>query len=132
MERNVNKKMRRAKKYHSVKYNNFKYDTLDVIFGHKVDEYSLIYCQDWFCDPSPEYYGKDIILWDQIPLKYLKIPKDVGDYTYWMGWITFKDTNKWLYREDAMCGGKEKWIWREGDRPSLENDTTMETFIIDA
>lgn len=130
-ERNVKKKMRRAKKYHSVKYNNFKYETLYETFGHKVDEFSLIYCQDWFVDPSPEYYGKDIILWDKIPQKYLKVPKDVGDYTYWMGWITFKDTNKWLYREDAMCGGVEKWIWREGDRPSLKNDTTMETFVID-
>ena len=78
MEHNVNKKMRRAKKYHSVKYNNFKYETLYETFGHKVDEFSLIYCQDWFCDPSPEYYGKDIILWDQIPLKYLKIPKKCG------------------------------------------------------
>lgn len=132
MELKMNKKMRRAKKYHSVKYNNFKYETLYETFGHKVDEFSLIYCQDWFCDPSPEYYGKGLIFWDKIPLKYLKVPKNVGDYTYWMGWITFKDTNKWLYREDAMCGGEEKWVWREGDRPSLENDTTMETFIIDA
>lgn len=127
----MNKKMRRAKKYHSVKYNNFKYDTLDVIFGHKVDEFSLIYCQDWFIDPSPEYYGKGLIFWDKIPLKYLKVPKNT-DYTYWMGWITFKDTDKWLYRTDSMCDGEEKWIWREGDRPSLDNDTTMETFIVDA
>lgn len=129
---NMNKRVRRAKKFHSIKYNNFKYETQYETFGHKVDEFSLIYCQDWFVDPSPEYYGKDFILWDKIPQKYLKVPKDVGDYTYWMGWITFKDTNKWLYREDSMCDGEEKWIWREGDRPSLENDTTIETFIIDA
>lgn len=131
MELNMNKRIRRAKKYHSVKYNNFKYETLYETFGHKVDEFSLIYCQDWFVDPSPEYYGKGLIFWDKIPQKYLKVPKNT-DYTYWMGWITFKDTDKWLYREDVMCGGEEKWVWREGDRPSLENDTTMETFIIDA
>lgn len=131
MELNMNKRIRRAKKYHSVKYNNFKYETLYETFGHKVDEFSLIYCQDWFVDPSPEYYGKGLIFWDNIPLKYLKVPKNT-DYTYWMGWITFKDTDKWLYREDVMCGGEEKWVWREGNRPSLENDTTMETFIIDA
>ena len=59
------------------------------------------------------------------------MPKNT-DYTYWMGWITFKDTDKWLYRTDSMCDGEEKWIWREGDRPSLDNDTTMETFIVDA
>lgn len=129
----MNKKTRYSKRFHrNAKCSNFKYDTLIATFGHKVDEYSLIYCQDWFVDPSPEYYGKDIILWNQIPLKYLKVPKNVGDYTYWMGWITFKDTDKWLYRTDSMCDGEEKWIWREGDRPSLENDTTMETFVIDA
>ena len=81
----MNKKMRRAKKYHSVKYNNFKYDTLDVIFGHKVDEFSLIYCQDWFIDPSPEYYGKGLIFWDKIPLKYLKVPKTQIIPTGWDG-----------------------------------------------
>ena len=128
---NMNKRVRRAKKFHSIKYNNFKYETQYETFGHKVDEFSLIYCQDWFVDPSPEYYGKDFILWDQIPLKYLKVPKNT-DYTYWMGWITFKDTDKWLYREDAMCGGEEKWVWREGDRPSLNKDTTMEFIEIDA
>lgn len=84
MELNMNKRIRRAKKYHSVKYNNFKYETLYETFGHKVDEFSLIYCQDWFVDPSPEYYGKNIILWDKIPQKYLKVPKNTN-YTYWMG-----------------------------------------------
>lgn len=129
MGRNVNKKMRRAKKYHSVKYNNFKYETQYETFGHKVDEYSLIYCQDWFVDPSPEYRGKDFIFWDQIPQKYLKVPKDVGNYTYWMGWITFKDTPKWLHRiEDE--NGVEKWIWMLRDRPILNNDTTIETITL--
>ena len=130
----MNKKIQRFKKKpnKSVRYNNFKYETQNITFGHKIDEFSIIYCQDWFCDPSPEYYGKDFILWDKIPQKYLKVPKHVGDYTYWMGWLTFKDTNKCLYRDDAMCGGEEKWIWREGNRPSLNNDTTKETFIIDA
>ena len=129
MELNMNKRIRRAKKYHSVKYNNFKYETLYETFGHKVDEFSLIYCQDWFVDPSPEYFGKDFILWDQIPLKYLKIPKNT-DYTYWIGWITLKDTPKWLYRTEE--DGVERWIWREGDRPTLNNDTTMEFIEIDA
>ena len=123
--------MRRAKKYQSVRYSNFKYETLLITFGHKIDEFSLVYCQDWFCDPSPEFYGKDIILWDKIPQKYLKIPKDVGDYTYWMGWITFKDTSMWLYR-DKDENGVEKWVWRESDRPSLNHDTTMEIIEIDA
>ena len=132
MERNrMNKKIRQSKRFrHSKKCSNFKYETLLATFGHKIDEFSLIYCQDWFVDPSPEYYGKDFILWDQIPLKYLKIPKNT-DYTYWIGWITLKDTQKWLHW-DKDENGEEKWVWREGDRPSLENDTTMETFIIDA
>lgn len=131
MERNVNKKIRQSKRFrHSIKYDNFKYQTLTATFGHKIDEFSIIYCQDWFIDPSPEYFGKDFILWDQIPLKYLKIPKNT-DYTYWLGWITLKDTPKWLYW-DKDENGVERWLWREGNRPSLNNDTTMETFIIDA
>ena len=48
-----------------------------------------------------------------------------------MGWITFKDTQKWLYW-DKDENGVERWLWREGDRPSLNNDTTIETFFIDA
>lgn len=128
----MNKKLKRRKRiFKNAKFSNFKYETLAAIFGYKVDEFSLIYCQDWFCDPSPEFYGKDIILWSQIPLKYLKIPKNVGDYTFWLGWITFKDTQKWLYR-DTDENGVERWIWREGDRPSLNNDTTMEIIEIDA
>lgn len=126
----VNKKIRQSKRFrHSKKCSNFKYETLLATFCHKIDEFSLIYCQDWFVDPSPEYYGKDFILWDNIPLKYLKVPKNT-DYTYWMGWITLKDTPKWLYRTEE--DGVEKWIWREGDRPTLNNDTTMEFIEIDA
>lgn len=130
-ERNkMNKKIRQSKRFrHSKKCSNFKYETQIATFGHKIDEFSLIYCQDWFVDPSPEYFGKDFILWDQIPLKYLKIPKNT-DYTYWIGWITLKDTPKWLYRTEE--DGVERWIWREGDRPSLNNDTTMEFIEIDA
>lgn len=130
-ERNkMNKKIRQSKRFrHSKKCSNFKYETQIATFGHKIDEFSLIYCQDWFVDPSPEYFGKDFILWDQIPLKYLKIPKNT-DYTYWIGWITLKDTPKWLYRTEE--DGVERWIWREGDRPILNNDTTMEFIEIDA
>lgn len=126
----MNKKIRQSKRFrHSKKCSNFKYETQIATFGHKIDEFSLIYCQDWFIDPSPEYFGKDFILWDQIPLKYLKIPKNT-DYTYWLGWITLKDTPKWLYW-DKDENSVERWLWREGNRPSLNNDTTMETFIID-
>ena len=110
MEHKMNNKIRQSKRFRkSIKYNNFKHDTLAAIFGHRIDEFSLIYCRDWFADPSPEYYGKDIILWSQIPLKYLKIPKNVGDYTYWIGWITLKDTQKWLHW-DKDENGEEKWI----------------------
>ena len=126
----MNKKIRQSKRFrHFKKCSNFKYETQIATFGHKIDEFSLIYCQDWFVDPSPEYFGKDFILWDQIPLKYLKIPKNT-DYTYWIGWITLKDTPKWLYRTEE--DGVERWIWREGDRPTLNNDTTMEFIEIDA
>lgn len=126
----MNKKIRQSKRFrHSKKCSNFKYETQIATFGHKIDEFSLIYCQDWFVDPSPEYFGKDFILWDQIPLKYLKIPKNT-DYTYWIGWITLKDTPKWLYRTEE--DGVERWIWREGDRPTLNNDTTMEFIEINA
>lgn len=36
---NMNKRVRRAKKFHSIKYNNFKYETQYETFGHKVDEF---------------------------------------------------------------------------------------------
>lgn len=129
----MNKKLQKMKKelHKSVRYKDFRYETLIEIGGHKIDEFSLIYCQDWLVDPSPEYYGKDIILWSQMPKKYLKIPKAETRFTYWMGLITFKDTDKWLYRQDSI-DGEEKWVWREGDKPSLNNDTTMEVIEIDA
>ena len=127
----MNKKLRKIKKLRkSISYKNFKYETITEIGNHRIDEFSLIYCQDWLVDPSPEYYGKDIILWSQIPTKYLKVPKKETQFTYWMGWITFKDTNKWLELGDVSYEG-EKWVWREGDRPSLVNDTTMEFIEID-
>lgn len=131
MERNMNNKIRQSKKFRkSIKYDNFRHATLTATFGHKIDEFSLIYCQDWFAEPSPEYYGEGDIVWNKIPRKYFKVPKKT-EFTYWIGWITFKDTNKWLELGDND-NGSEKWIWREGDRPTLNNDTTMEFIEIDA
>jgi len=127
----MNKKLKKIKKLRKdVSYRNFKYETIIEIGNHRVDEFSLIYCQDWFAEPSPEYYGEGDIVWSKIPRKYLKVPKK-AEFTYWMGWITFKDTNKWLELGDVGYDG-EKWIWREGNKPSLENDTTMEFIEIDA
>lgn len=127
----MNKKLRKIKKLRkNVSYKNFKYETIVEIGDHRVDEFSLIYCQDWFAEPSPEYYGEGDIVWSKIPRKYLKVPKKT-EFTYWIGWITLKDTNKWLELGDVSYDG-EKWIWREGDRPSLSNDTTMEFMEIDA
>ena len=127
----MNKKLRKIKKLRKdVSYRNFKHETIIEIGNHRVDEFSLIYCQDWFAEPSPEYYGEGDIVWSKIPQKYLKVSKKT-EFTYWMGWITFKDTNKWLELGDASYDG-ERWIWREGDRPSLNNDTTMEFIEIDA
>lgn len=126
----MNKKLKKIKKLRkNVNYRNFKYETIIEIGNHRIDEFSLIYCQDWFAEPSPEYYGEGDIVWSKIPLKYLKVPKKT-EFTYWIGWITFKDTNKWLELGDVNYGG-EKWIWREGNRPTLNNDTTMEFMEID-
>lgn len=96
---------------------NFKQETLNLIGNHEVDEYYLRCIGDWDISEIPVYSGKDSIDWDSIKTNSLNYDRGFGTQC-WDGWVTFKDTNDWLEREEY--DGAEWWVWRS--RPSLEEE----------
>jgi len=96
---------------------NFKQETLDLIGNHKIDEYMFKYSMDWCFSTITSYKGKEEIAWDEIPITMRMYDKGYGSQ-YWKGWITFKDTDDWLEREEY--DGMEWWSWRS--KPSLEKE----------
>ena len=96
---------------------DFKQETLDLIGNHKIDEYFLKNTESWELTKDPTYKGKDKIDWEAIPKQELTYDRGYGTQC-WEGWITFKDTNDWLEREEY--DGIEWWVWRS--KPSLEKE----------
>ena len=101
----------------SVNELNLKEETLEVIGSREVDEYHLVYLGTSFEEEGTQIYnGKGDINWDTIPQEYLEYYAGYGTQ-YWDGWVTFKDSNSWIERNEY--DGSE-W-WSVYSKPSLKD-----------
>lgn len=102
----------------SVNELNFKDETIKMIGTLQVDEYYLKYLGTTFDEEGIQVYsGTDDINWDEIPNEYLEYYAGYGNQE-WYGWITFKDSNSWLERNEY--NGAE-W-WSIYSKPSLKDE----------